>query len=219
MEGTKHFAVTDGQRWDLYETHRPVPIDEKRLVDLDLKSQSPSEVCLKSLAMWRPSVESGQVAAGKVPVVDFRQGQHRVAEPLNPVLRGTVGDPEGHEGHLLAEATASKGENPTEVIFPDGGAIEVKNWATTLVEVVRWLTDSGKLRARHCPIIGNSPRAFRYMVHTQPVHSNGDPFTSPIKVSDLWIKKHDNRQALINKTRAIVEHVGQDPTNFKVRVS
>ena len=42
-KGTKHFAVTDGQRWEIYETHRPVPIDEKRVVELDLKSQSPSD--------------------------------------------------------------------------------------------------------------------------------------------------------------------------------
>ena len=27
--GTQHFAVTDGQRWAVYETHRPVPIEQE----------------------------------------------------------------------------------------------------------------------------------------------------------------------------------------------
>ena len=67
MEGTKHFTVTDGQRWEVYETHKPVPIDEKR-VAFDLKGQSPAKVCLEALALWRPSVESGHVAAGSAPV-------------------------------------------------------------------------------------------------------------------------------------------------------
>ena len=36
--GTKRFfSVTDGQRWEVYETHKPVPIDEKRVVEFDMK--------------------------------------------------------------------------------------------------------------------------------------------------------------------------------------
>lgn len=219
-KGTKHFTVTDGCRWEIYETHRPVPIDEKRVVELDLISQSPSEVCLKALALWRPSVESGEVAAGEAPFVGHTHGQHRDEEGSKPNRKEAVEDSGGEDWHSTAEATATKGQNPTELIFPDGGAIEVKNWATVLVEVVRWLIESGKLRARHCPIVGSSnPRAFRYMVHTQPLHSNGAPFTYPIQVADLWVEKHDNRKALVNKTRAIIEDVSQDPGSFKVRIS
>ena len=40
----KHFSVTDGQRWEVYETHKPVPIDEKRIVSFDLKDQPLAEV-------------------------------------------------------------------------------------------------------------------------------------------------------------------------------
>ena len=37
MEGTGYFSVTDGQHWEIYETHKPVPIDDKRIVSWDLK--------------------------------------------------------------------------------------------------------------------------------------------------------------------------------------
>lgn len=30
VEGTEYFSVTDGRRWEIYETHKPVPIDDKR---------------------------------------------------------------------------------------------------------------------------------------------------------------------------------------------
>ncbi len=29
VEGTEYFAVTDGRRWEIYETHKPVPIKKK----------------------------------------------------------------------------------------------------------------------------------------------------------------------------------------------
>ena len=69
MEGTNHFAVTDGASWEIYETHRPVPIDQKRVVAFNLVNQSPAEVCLKALALWRPNVQSGGVAVGETPVI------------------------------------------------------------------------------------------------------------------------------------------------------
>ena len=60
-EGIEYFSVTDGQRWEVYETHKPVPIDEKRIASWDLKDTSLGEVCLKVLALWRPSVQSGYI--------------------------------------------------------------------------------------------------------------------------------------------------------------
>ena len=73
MEGTKHFSVTDGQHWEVYETHKPVPIDEKRIVSFDLKGQPPAEACLQALALWRPTVEAGHVAAGRPPIISSRE--------------------------------------------------------------------------------------------------------------------------------------------------
>ena len=66
-KGTRFFAVTDGQHWEVYETHKPVPTNEKLVAKFDLKT-SPSEVCLKALALWRPSVVEGHVREGETPV-------------------------------------------------------------------------------------------------------------------------------------------------------
>ena len=69
IQGTAHFSVTDGRRWEIYETHRPVPIDDKRIVSFDLKEQDPAEVALQALALWRPGVQAGHVAPGHAPVI------------------------------------------------------------------------------------------------------------------------------------------------------
>ncbi len=40
-DGIKYFAATDGRKWDVYETHRPVPIAEKKIVSFDILADSP----------------------------------------------------------------------------------------------------------------------------------------------------------------------------------
>lgn len=69
MEGAMYFSITDGQLWEVYETHRPVPIDQKRVVEFDLQDQSSAAVCLKALALWRPTVQSGRAIPGQEPVI------------------------------------------------------------------------------------------------------------------------------------------------------
>ena len=56
---TPYLSVTDGRRWEIYETHKLrqhrretiVQFDEKR-IGFDLKNQSAAEACLKALTLW-----------------------------------------------------------------------------------------------------------------------------------------------------------------------
>ena len=217
MEGTEHFSVTDGQRWEVYETHKPVPIDEKRIVSFDLKNQPLAESCLQALALWWPAVEAGHVAAGQAPVVGMTHGQPASTQVATPDSEPISPSPDEHGWQSLADFTGATGDGPIEIVFPDGRMTEVKNLRVTLEEVVRWLTDKRILRASHCPVMGSSPKAFRHMVHTEPLHSNGAPFTAPIEVNGLWVERADSRRALIRKIQTIIRHVGQDPARFTVR--
>ena len=215
MEGTGHFSVTDGRRWEVYDLtyNKPVPIDQKRVVSFDLQGQSPADVCLQALALWRPAVQSGHVAPGQTPIVGQPEGVSEPVRPPTPV-------PDEHEWQPLTEVTVIKGQSPVEILFPDARRTRIKNWSEAPVEAVRWLMEKRVLGANQCPIVGtNNPKAHRYMVHTQPFHSNGATFKYPVEVNGLYIEKHDNRRALVNKTKAIIEHVRQDPAQFKVRFS
>jgi len=66
--GFPYFAVTDGQRWELYETFRPVALPQKLVMKLDLKA-SAARTCLDALALWRPSVVGGHIQAEAAPVI------------------------------------------------------------------------------------------------------------------------------------------------------
>ena len=224
MEGTSYFSVTDGRLWEVYETHKPVPINDKRIVRLDLKDNQ-AQVCLKALALWRPSVSSGQVSVGQTPVIGLAEEpqiqQTQTTYDVQPVASSAptqlVTDAENWRP--LSTFSPTKGSSvPTEILFPDNSRVNIKNWASIPVEVVRWLTNRNLLSTDDCPIMGENPRSFRYMVHTRPVHSNEDQFTSPLEVNGLYVERHDNRVMLRNKTVTIIEHIGQDPSQFKVRL-
>ena len=222
MVGTEHFAVTDGRLWEIYETHKQGDIDQKRIVDFDLRETDTSQICLDALVLWRPSVESGHAAPGKAPAIGI-PADHAAATP-SPVLAEVIPQPttivpDQHDWQELSSVTAEQGQRPVEMLFPDNGRVSIKNWASAPVEAVRWLTDQGFLGISDCPIMANSSRAFRYMVHTEPVHSNGKTFTVPREVGGLYVEAHDNQPILLTKTKFIIERAGQDPARFKIRFS
>ncbi len=69
QDGIKYFAATDGKQWHVYETHRPVPLQEKKIVSFDI-ADSPAIVCLDALALWRRSVQNGTVRKAQQPLLD-----------------------------------------------------------------------------------------------------------------------------------------------------
>lgn len=83
QEGTPYLAVTDGRRWDIYETHKLASIDEKRIVQFDLKGQSAAGACLKALTLWGLRV-SGQVTNGPATVVEPPHNQPDSPESRTP---------------------------------------------------------------------------------------------------------------------------------------
>ena len=218
MEGTKHFTVTDGQCWEIYETHRPVPIDEKRIVAFDLKGQSPAAESLKALALWRAGVESGHVAAAQVPVVETIQDQPTPMEPSASDPQPTTPHPDEHGWKPLSELDPQPGSvPPVEVQFPGGSVAPVTAWNSILVEAVRWLINGNHLNTSHLPI--QTPNSIAYRVSASPAHPSGNQFHSREQIGMFYVEKHGNVGQILNATRFIIEHVGQDPAQFKVRFS
>lgn len=209
-KGTKHFALTDGNCWEIYETHRPVPIDEKRVVAFDLTAQPVAEVCLQSLALWRPSLEMGSANAGLAPLVQ-PEPKPVAPEPASPVL-------DEHEWHSLSELKASKGDTPpAEVRFPDNSCATVKYWNGLVVEVVRWLVSNRQLHFGDCPI-RQADSSARYLVSNDAVHPTGKRFFNGEQVEVVWVEKDYIIPQLVENARTIIVHVGLNPAQFMVRL-
>ena len=80
-DGIRYFVATDGRKWDVYETHRPVPLAEKKIVSFDI-TDSPADVCLDALVLWRRSVQGGVVRRAQTPIVE----PENEAPPVDPEL-------------------------------------------------------------------------------------------------------------------------------------
>ena len=205
MEGTPHFAVTDGVRWEIYETHSPVPIDQKRIVEFDLSSDSPASFSLKALALWRPSVESGSLEQAQPSVIEEEQS---IAIPTPPL----PGD-----WRRFTDTGYAKGQKPVELQFPDSARTELKGWFSLLQETTRWLSENGHLTPAHCPIMPKGAGAKRYIAHTEPTHSDGRAFSKAVEVNGLFVETHPQVRFHFGYAKILIEHVGQDPSQFRVR--
>ncbi len=221
VEGTGYFAVTDGRNWEIYETHKPVPIDDKRIVQFDLQDQSAADACLKALGLWRPSVISGQIAIGATPLIGLPDNQINTTD-LQPAEETTVQpisldlDEDGWQP-LSEYNPEPKTQPPGEITFPDGSHALPKRWYEILTEIARWLVENDHLSESRCPIL-RGPRSKKSLVDIDSVHSDGTSFFNFKSVGSLYIDTHGNARTLINRSKYLIQHVGQDPARFKVRL-
>ena len=211
IEGTSYFALTDGARWEVYETHRPVPIDEKRVVEFDLSEPSSAETCLKALALWRPTVQSGVVTAGHESV--FNSPEEAGKSPQQ-ILSADSTDNEYGWFPLLDLARELGSDPPREMTFPDSSRVPIRAWVSVMEETLRWLTDRGFLTATDCPI----QRGTRNLVATRPEHPGGQVPRFKL-VNSLYFDRNFNGPSLVENSRTVIQHIGQDPAQFKVRFS
>lgn len=134
-EGIPYFVCTDGNRWVIYDTHKPVKLEEKVIAQAEISSGGDVnyDAARQLLALWRPAM----------PEV-------KVAKP--PVLSRKGGPPPTPSGLSLQELRKQMrpGQSPpTSIRFPDGTQENLRTWKDLLVAVAKWalpkLKQKGKL--------------------------------------------------------------------------
>jgi len=134
-EGIPYFVCTDGNRWVIYDTHKPVRLEEKVIAQAEISSGGDVnyDAARQLLALWRPAM----------PEV-------KVAKP--PVLSRKGGPPPTPSGLSLQELRKQMrpGQSPpTSIRFPDGKQEDLRTWKDLLVAVAKWalpkLKQKGKL--------------------------------------------------------------------------
>ncbi len=102
VEGTPYFVITDGQRWEIYQPHKQVPIAEKRLLAFDLLNMAPSKVALQALSLWSPGVVTGTINAAQTPIVQSEapQPKPQVVPTGQPPILGRSQLAAMHEGEV-----------------------------------------------------------------------------------------------------------------------
>ena len=218
-DGIQYFAVTDGSKWDVYETHRPVPIAEKKIVSFDIVADNSPEVCLDALALWRRSVQDGVVRAGQAPLLEPENVTPvPPVEPVPPQPDPVVVAPTPDSTwQTLSEFQPAKGDKPpTEIRFPDGSTSQTRYWADLPAEVVQWLAQQGRLDEGRIPIQSGK----HYILSSSPVHPTGNEFKSVKMIGQFCLETNYSKAYHIKNVNTIIEKAGRGATSaqFSVRL-
>ena len=120
------------------------------------------------------------------------------------------------EWRPLSETTPPKQTKLRGILFPDNSSVATRDWNQLIVEVVQWLNDNNHLNAPDLPI--KLPRASsRYIVAERPIRPSGEPYPKATRVKSFWVDTHQSAAQMVTNTRFVIERVGMDASEFKVR--
>ncbi len=222
-EGTPYFALTDGEHWRLYETHRPVPAAEKIVVRFGLQDE-PVEWALAALDFWRTRVEAGRI--GTVDSPHATASTTRSEAPESPARRSqqrtkpsgsSTKETDASGWRSVASYTPRVRVKPAEVRFPTGETETTRSWTAFNERVVAWLVRGGYLTQSRLPVQIRG----RFIVAARAIHPNGDEFTRPKQAEGVFVEtNYSGADTLRNIRHIITEEVdGLDPSQFRVRLN
>jgi hypothetical protein len=184
--------VTDGRHWEVYATH-VLGVPEKDLVlEFDILG-FPTETAHKAGFLQRSVIIPCAPLYEVVPLSDIVEAYELTTS--EPQLVDTLYLPEATKGPLTKWRR-----------------VPVESWKDLCVKVVEHLVSLGKLGPSHCPI--RRPRGYRYLVNSQPNHSDGSPFDEPNPVGQIWVDTKWGRVHLIENTQIILRHAGEEPHRY-----
>ena len=233
MQGTPYFAVTDGRKWEIYETHKAAPIDEKRVVAFDVADPTPSEPVLKALALWRINVETGSIALPQRPLVGAPVPSPPVAtgdgssagvpqvplasEQPPPIATAAPPPPPARPQAgwtPLSQVNPKRGDDrPVSIRFPGGSEVTIKYWIDVTIQATKWLVDNNLLSTSDLPLRYSS----RHVMAATPAHPDGRQFLEDKVVGQIHLEANYGSRDICRNTRLIVERAGQNPDEFFLR--
>lgn len=163
--GVPYMIVSDGNVWRMFDVFKPLPLNERILMDFEVGRDHGSICALRSLAMWHPNIRLNRPPES----------------PIVPVLTKTSKTrPRKHRWIGINDSSLNLGgaNQPIAVSDHVGKIHEVSTWAEALFTIASQLALTGKLTAEMCPV-QSRPTNKRYLVHTEPFHRDGQEFKQP----------------------------------------
>ncbi len=221
QEGVAYAGVTDGNHWQMYRTFEPVPMADKRVLDIQISNKPSHELALQLLLLWRPNLASGQPVAAAEPLF----------EPVYPSVPETpfsVPTPHSYPSapppiepgwvSLSSFNPTAGATSPASVRFADGSVREVKNWRTLVVETIKWLWSKHLLTQDNIPV-QRAPTSKQYIVNIEPVHGTGTNFhhSVPIEGTPLFFDANVGVSAP-DRARTLLKHCNINPDTVQLKV-
>ena len=210
--GIPYFVVTNGRDWTAYETHKPVPVTDKRIVDFSLTDPAQATV-MKMLWLWRGNFESESPI---VPVAPDRPAPQQTVTPAPPPApaESPSSMQRPNRGTPLGEFNPNRRDHPpAALLFSDGTEKEITNWYEFQTLVVEWLIETDRLTKADCPVEG--PRG-GLLVTTSPKHQQTKKIEHAKLEGDLYIHSDKDAPSHVNAAKEILRTRGVDLSDVRV---
>ena len=206
QDGIKYFVVTNGDDWEVYETHRPVPMQEKRVTAFKITDVSQSAV-MKMLWLWRGNFKGGDPEGPVVCTTDEESDEIESESEKNTVVIEPRGDSIGDLADVTGKAP------PQSMTFPDGTTKAIGKWNRVQIATVEWLVETGRLDQASSPLTNQNGT---HLVHTSPYTKDGKRFLVPVSIGQFWIATGLSAIGHVTRTREILDAVGVDSATIYV---
>jgi hypothetical protein len=196
-QGVPYFVRTDGARWEVYNTFKPVRLPEKKIAEWDLCSMEAGEIARQALALWKP-IASREPLSAPAPLIQAPKQLKKATS-----------------GSSLQDVKFVAGQKPpfSRLIFPDGQEYPIGHWKDLLKQAVAWLYNTGRLTTSRCPITCGRKRN---LVHTQSKHQDGSSFFSPVQVGPFYVETHYSAKSCKELTIRLLKQFEIEPDQLKV---
>ena len=208
--GIDYAVLTDGNRWELYDIFKRGPLEERRILEVSIAADPAHESALKLLLLWRPNLASGhQPVPANKPIL---RGARRPTPKPAVVEEVPAPRPESPDWVVLSEYNPPTGTPcPAAIRFWDGSERKLEYWYEILTFVVEKLYTEGRLTDENIPVKSRSGR--RHIVHTEPVHPTGKPFTNckSIDGTPLFVEVKLDAPQIRRNSQNLLQRFGPNP--------
>ncbi|MCY3555712.1 MAG: type I restriction enzyme HsdR N-terminal domain-containing protein [Gemmatimonadetes bacterium] len=195
--GIPYTGLTNGNHWEIYNVFEPVPMEEKKILDVSILDKHSHEIALKLLLLWRCNLDSTNTVTANEPVlVDIQNSGPTPPPPPDP--------PSSNWKVLSDYEPPANTSAPIALRLWDNTERQVNHWYEVLTIVAEKLYEDSVLRVEHAPIQW-SPKI--YSIHTQPIHPTGKEFYSYKEIGNsvLFVNVNLNARQVRASTKNLLK--------------
>ena len=214
VSGIPHAGLTDGEHWELYKVFDPSPIENRKVLDINLLRDQSTKVALSLLILWNSNLKFSEPKEASRPIFDKENpvDQEKIlpeGQKYNNVkIIDNLSANRGNTWIPLSQVKVKKGIKPTFVRILDAEEREVRFWNDVLVYVVEWLWKQNLLTLDDLPIRSSSQR---YIIDQKPYHPTQQRFRQEklIEGTSLYVETHKSAREIVRTAANLLEKYDQ----------
>lgn len=223
-QGIAYTAITDGNHWQLYRTFDQVPMEQKRILDVQISAMQAHECALHFLLLWRPNLATGKAIPANEPIFSAQQDAPGPQATYIQDPAAVAPPSPSNEGWIRLVDIQTQGNgivgyphnlNPSVIRLPDGSDKHISRWWEIIREVAEYLVGKHKLTSEVCPIREGKNSYFLY-AKPQPDKA-GNTFHLHQLSNGLYLTKSNTGAGLVNNARFLMHEFGESAESVRIR--